>query len=147
MYSVCLEVMCPPTHTHFSLLYKLNTYFLQLGSLFSWHSQRKRKKLINYVFISIIFKLSGSSKMWYTFFRCQEHLQFFLENYGFCQKSGNDAFNRGWGEEVMLSVSLWRIAYENRYVAHPLYLNTFVTIEKMEPKAIMIKTVSQSIFP
>ena len=34
---------------------------------------------------------------------------------------------------VMLFVSLWRIAYENRYVTHPLHLNTFVTIEKTEP--------------
>ena len=38
------------------------------------------------------------------------------------------------GRGVMLFVSLWLIAYENRYVAHPLYLNTFVTIEKMEPR-------------
>ena len=34
----------------------------------------------------------------------------------------------------MLFVSLWEIAYENRYVAHPWYLNTFVTIEKIEPR-------------
>ena len=34
----------------------------------------------------------------------------------------------------MLFMSLRRIAYENRYVTHPLYLNTFVTIEKMEPR-------------
>ena len=33
----------------------------------------------------------------------------------------------------MLFVSLWRIAYENRYVTHPLYLNTFVNIEKRKP--------------
>ena len=33
----------------------------------------------------------------------------------------------------MLFVLLWRIVYEIRYVTHPLYLNTFVTIEKMEP--------------
>ena len=37
------------------------------------------------------------------------------------------------GMGVMLFVSLWRIAYENRYVTHPLHLNTFETIEKMEP--------------
>ena len=30
----------------------------------------------------------------------------------------------------MLFVSLRRIAYQNRYVIHPLYLNTFVTIDK-----------------
>ena len=31
-------------------------------------------------------------------------------------------------------VSLRRIAYEKRHVAHPLHLNPFVTIEKMEPR-------------
>ena len=40
----------------------------------------------------------------------------------------------GGGMGVMLFVSLWRIAYENRYVTHLLYLNTFVTIEKVEPR-------------
>ena len=39
----------------------------------------------------------------------------------------------GRGMGVMLFVSFRLIAYENRYVTHPLYLNTFVTIEKMEP--------------
>ena len=34
----------------------------------------------------------------------------------------------------MLFVALWRIAYDNRNVTHPLYLNTFVAIEKMEPR-------------
>ena len=38
----------------------------------------------------------------------------------------------GGGRVVMLFVSGCRIAYENRYVAHPLYLNTFVTFEKTE---------------
>ena len=33
----------------------------------------------------------------------------------------------------MLFASLWRIAYKNWYVTHPLYLNTFETTEKMEP--------------
>ena len=39
------------------------------------------------------------------------------------------------GEEegVMLFASLWRIAYKNQYVTHPLYPNIFETIEKMEP--------------
>ena len=33
----------------------------------------------------------------------------------------------------MLFASLWHIAYKNWYVTHPLHLNTFETIEKMEP--------------
>ena len=37
------------------------------------------------------------------------------------------------GMGVMLFVSSWRTTYENRYVTHPLHLNTFVAIEKMEP--------------
>ena len=34
---------------------------------------------------------------------------------------------------VMLFAPLWRTAYKNRYVTHPLYFNTFETIEKVEP--------------
>ena len=34
----------------------------------------------------------------------------------------------------MLFASLWCIAYENRYVTHPLYFNIFVTTEKLEPR-------------
>ena len=44
-----------------------------------------------------------------------------MENYRFCQNSGNDAYEsrlcRGGG--VILFASLWRIAYENRYVNPP----------------------------
>ena len=40
----------------------------------------------------------------------------------------------GRGMGVMLFVSFRLIAYENRYVIHPLYLNTFATIEKLEPR-------------
>ena len=36
------------------------------------------------------------------------------------------------GRVVMLFVSLGRIAYENRHATRPLYLDTFVTIEKNE---------------
>ena len=39
----------------------------------------------------------------------------------------------GGGGAGMLFASLWRIADKNRYMTHPLYLNTFETIEKMEP--------------
>ena len=56
-----------------------------------------------------------------------------MENYDFCQKSGSDAYSRRWVRGILLFISLWRIAYENVYVAHSLYLNNFVTIEKMEP--------------
>ena len=30
-------------------------------------------------------------------FCCQGYLKHFLENCGFCLKSGNDAYSRGWG--------------------------------------------------
>ena len=33
----------------------------------------------------------------------------------------------------MLFASLWRSSYKNWHVTHPLYLNTFEVIEKMEP--------------
>ena len=39
----------------------------------------------------------------------------------------------GEGGGDMLVASLWHIAYINWYVFHPLYLNTWETIEKMEP--------------
>ena len=32
----------------------------------------------------------------------------------------------------MLFESLWRIMYVNRYVTHPLYINSFASIEKIE---------------
>ena len=37
------------------------------------------------------------------------------------------------GARVMLFASLLHTAYKNRYVTHTLYLNTFETIEKVEP--------------
>ena len=40
----------------------------------------------------------------------------------------------GGGGGGILFKLLWRIAYKNWYVNHPLYLNTFETIEKMEPE-------------
>ena len=43
------------------------------------------------------------------------------------------AVGGGRGGRVMLFVSLRRTAYKNRYVAYPLYLNTFETIEKVDP--------------
>ena len=46
----------------------------------------------------------------------------------------------------MLFASLRRIAQENRYVSHPLHLNTSATIEKWS-LTIMIKIVSQLISP
>ena len=41
----------------------------------------------------------------------------------------------GAGNHVIcvIMTSLWRIAYEHWYDTHPLYLNTFLTIEKMQP--------------
>ena len=44
------------------------------------------------------------------------------------------AVGGGRGERVILFASLSRTAYKNRYVTHPLYLNTFETIEKVEPE-------------
>ena len=61
-------------------------------------------------------------------FCCQGHLRHFLENNGFCQKSGNDMGVRG-GGGVMLFGSLWCITYDNQYAIHS-YLNTFVTFKK-----------------
>ena len=106
---------------HPSLLFKLNTQFYQLGSLFSWNSQSKWKKLINnYIYFKRFFKDVID------LFCCQGHLKHFSENYGFCRKSGNDTYSKGW-RGVMLFASLWRVTYVSQYVAYPLYLNTFVT--------------------
>ena len=50
-------------------------------------------------------------------YREYRYLKLALKNYWFCRNSRNDTNGRGWG--VILFASLWRIAYENRYVAHP----------------------------
>ena len=47
----------------------------------------------------------------------------FLQNYQFCRKSENDAYNRGW--EFMLLASLWRIACKNRYASYPFFRTSF----------------------
>ena len=52
----------------------------------------------------------------------------FVENLEMTHEVGG-----GRGESAMLFASLWRTAYKNRYVTHPLYLNTFEVIEKVEP--------------
>ena len=63
--------------------------------------------------------------MQFAFFCNMKTFKFFLENYQFCQKSGNYANSRGREEGggqwsgVMFVASLWRSAYENRYVIYP----------------------------
>ena len=49
----------------------------------------------------------------------ERYLKQVLENYRFSQNTGNGVNGRGRG--LILFASLWRIAYENRYVTHPLY--------------------------
>ena len=53
---------------------------------------------------------------------------YFVENLEMAHAVGGER-----GGRVMLFAPLWRTAYKNRYVTHPLYLNTFETIEKVEP--------------
>ena len=61
--------------------------------LFSAVIYKKRgKKLINK---TIKYKLDHSSKMQFAIFYPKNILNFFLENYGFSQKSGNEANSRG----------------------------------------------------
>ena len=54
--------------------------------------KRRGKKLISK---TIKYKLGSSSKMQFAFFCNMKTFKFFLENYQFCQKSGNDANRRG----------------------------------------------------
>ena len=54
--------------------------------------KRRGKKLISK---TIKYKLGSSSKMQFAFFCNMKTFKFFLENYQFCQKSGNDANSRG----------------------------------------------------
>ena len=53
---------------------------------------------------------------------------YFVENLEMTHAVGG-----GRGGRVMLFESLRRTAYKNRYVSYPLYLNTFETIEKVDP--------------
>ena len=69
-----------------------------------------------------IFKLSGTFK---TFFRKLSILSKIWKS--------NSVVRGGPEGKGMLFASLWRIAYKNWYVTHTLYLNTFETVEKMEP--------------
>ena len=72
---------------------------------------------------------------------------YFVENLEMTHAVGG---GRGKGKEtVMLFAPLWRTAYKNWYVTHPLYLNTFETIEKVEPDNNDYRnfTVSQLISP
>ena len=55
--------------------------------------KRRRKKLISK---TIKYKLDSSSKMQFAFVILKT-FNFFLENYRFCRKSGNDANSRGLG--------------------------------------------------
>ena len=48
-------------------------------------------------------------------------MKYFLDNYRFRRKSGNNAYSRGLGG-VMLFESLWHIVYKNWYATQPKYV-------------------------
>ena len=105
---VCLQCCGPP-----DFVVQINNFFSLV--LFSAAIHKRRgKKLISK---TIKYKLRRNLP-----FLSERHSKIFLENYRFCQKSGNDANSMG----VMFFASLWRSAYENRYVIHPLQIYSFL---------------------
>ena len=93
MYSGYLGYCAPD----FSLLCKLNSFFsLALFSISEKKEiyNRGEKKLTNNVNWAVFQRCN-------LFFCCQGQFKYFLENYRFCQKSGNDAYSRGWGNHVV----------------------------------------------
>ena len=122
---MCLGVLCSPPKPTVQIKY----LFFSLAR-FSPGIHNTRKKLINNCiwikrFKDVIY-----------LFCCLGHLKHFLENYVFCQKSGNDTCSRRWGRGESHVVCV--------IMTHSLYLNTFETIEKCS-LTIMIKTGSRSI--
>ena len=82
----CYLVDCAP---HLSLLFWLNSFFRLFYFLLQFATEEKEAKA------TIISKFSGSSKMWSTFSADKDILKHLLENYRFCQKSGNYTYSRG----------------------------------------------------
>ena len=112
---VCLWCCIPPDF----VVQITNFFSLVLFSAVIY--KRRGKKLISK---TIKHKLNNSSKIQFAFLYPKD-IQFFLENYRFCRKFGNDANSSGRGgggggegEGFMFFVSLRRNAYKNRYVIH-----------------------------
>ena len=73
-----------------------NKKFLELGSIFSWNSQWKRKKVDQQLYVN------------WTVLR-QGYLKHFLENYRFRRKSGNDALVGGGNhyDALRTKIDMW----------------------------------------
>ena len=100
---------CTP---HISLSFKLNSFF-SLALFPPGNHNRKEKKLTNnYIKIKRFFK--GEIYL----FWCRGHLKYFLENYQFSRKSGNDAYSRGWA---------WEASYLRHYDALRTETDMWVT--------------------
>ena len=81
---------------HLSLLFKLNTYFLQPGSLFSRNSQRKKKA---YQQLYLIKRFKDVIYL----FCCQGHLKhFFLKTMYFVENLEWTHVVGGWGVEGIM---------------------------------------------
>ena len=80
VYSVCLGVLCSPPQSAVQIKYLVSSAWFSFFP--GIHNAREKSHS------TIIFKLSSFQRYK---FCCQGHLIHFLENYDFCQKSGNDA--------------------------------------------------------
>ena len=76
-----------------SLDFAIQINFFSLVLFSAVIHKRRGKKLISK---TIKYKLDSSSKMQFAFLS-KRHSIFFMENYRFCGKSGNEANNKGWG--------------------------------------------------
>ena len=127
-----LRLCCCVPH---DFLVQINNFFrLVLFSAVIY--KRTGKKLISK---TIKYKLDSSLKTQFVFFYYKDIQNFFLENYRFCRKSGNDSNCRGWGggsyslchdDAIHTKIIMWfTLNFKNYfYKAFALYLHfTFST--------------------
>ena len=136
MYSVCLGVLCSPPQSVVQIKYLFSSAWLSFFQEFT--TQEKSLS-------TIIFDLT-SLKMQFTFFAVRDIKKNFLENYVFCQKSGNDTCSRRWarGEGHVVCVIMTHCVQKSICDS---FLITLLKLLKKWSLTIMIKTVSQLISP
>ena len=106
-------------------LVQINDFFCLVLFSVVIHKRSEEKQISK----AIKYKLDSSSKMQFVFFILKTFKNCFGE-LSILSKSGNDAISRGWRVHVI--ASLWRNAYENRYVIHlynplTLLINVIIT--------------------
>ena len=128
---MCLGVLCSPPKPTVQIKY----LFFSLAR-FSPGIHNTRKKLINnFIWIKRF-------KDVIYLFCCLGHLKHFLENYVFCQKSGNDTCSRRWGRGGPCCLHDYDVMRTKIDMWLTPYILTVLKLLKKWSLTIMIKTVS-----